>query len=181
MLTLTKRTDYALNAVLHLSRRPGEVTSAREIAERYRLPLPILTNILKSLTRAGLVTSTRGARGGYQLARDPANVSLHDLIAAIEGPYQFVQCLGTDENGEPKEDVCVRQSHCPVRGPVRRVHEKVKALLETVTMAELANGHADASAECPGHDASTDSAGCPGEAGEIVSLDTNTNSPCAES
>ncbi|HNQ23378.1 MAG TPA: Rrf2 family transcriptional regulator [Phycisphaerae bacterium] len=141
MLTLTKRTDYALNAALHLSRHPGKVSSAREIATRYRLPLPLITNILKTLTRAGVVASTRGAHGGYRLARPAEQITLHDLIVATEGPYQLVRCMEPAEDGI---DACVRQGFCPVRGPVRRIHERVKEFLCTVTLAELANGNGPA-------------------------------------
>ena len=98
MLSLSKKSDYAFNALVHLARNPDRVSSAREISDLYDLPLPIITNILKTLTRAGLVTSTRGARGGYELASPAGEITLYDLLRATEGPYRFVRCLGTDSD-----------------------------------------------------------------------------------
>lgn len=135
MFALTKKTEYALIAVSYLARRPHEVSSAREIACATRVGLPILTNILKTLAGAGIVVSERGANGGYALARRPDAVSLHELIHAVEGPFQFVQCVGV-EGDEPHEH-CEHEGWCSIRGPAMRVHERLRTFLEKVTLAEL--------------------------------------------
>ena len=139
MLSLNKKTDYASNALVHLARNLDRVSSAREISGLYDLPLPIITNVLKTLTRAGLVTSTRGARGGYELASPPAEITLFDLLTATEGPYGFVRCL------EAGSDPCPRQEVCLTRGPARRIHDQLKSFLKSVTLEELAreNGSLD--------------------------------------
>src|SRR6516162_3683133 len=85
MLCLSKKSEYALIALGYLAERSGEIVSAREVAERFELPLPLLMNILKSLNRSGWLDSTRGVRGGYRIGRALENVSLHDLIQAIDG------------------------------------------------------------------------------------------------
>jgi len=135
MLSLNKKTDYAFNALVHLARNPDRVSSAREIAGLYDLPLPIITNVLKTLTRAGLVASTRGARGGYELSSPPKDITLYDLLAATEGPYRFVRCLGTGS------DPCRRERVCLTRGPARHIHDRLKTFLESVTLEELARGN----------------------------------------
>lgn len=84
MLTITKKTDYALIALAHLAERPGRVSSAREIAAGYGLPLPLLMNILKNLHHHGLLHSTRGVKGGYQIKADLEAVSICDLIEIME-------------------------------------------------------------------------------------------------
>lgn len=135
MLALTKKTDYALIAVSYLARQFGEVSSAREISQATHVALPILTNILKTLAGAGIVASERGANGGYSLARKPESVSLHELIHAVEGPFQFVQCVGTE--GEAHHGLCELEPWCPVRVPAMRVHDRLRSFLQTVTLAEL--------------------------------------------
>lgn len=136
MLSLTRKADYALVAMAELACREPARVSAREIAERSHLPLPVLTNILKRLTRQGLVTSTRGAKGGYRLAREAEQISLADLIHAVESPIRFARCCDTDEAdadcGCDKEDVC------RIKGPVQRVHESLKKFLGQVTLAQIA-------------------------------------------
>ena len=75
MLKFSKKVDYGLILLSKLRNEPSSA-SAREIAARYRLPLPMVANILKQLTSAGILVSTRGAQGGYELARDASRISL---------------------------------------------------------------------------------------------------------
>jgi Rrf2 family protein len=85
MLCLSKKTEYALIALGYLAERPAEVVSAREIAEAFSLPLPLLMNILKGLNRQALLDSTRGAHGGYRLGGGLETASLYDLIQIVDG------------------------------------------------------------------------------------------------
>lgn len=135
MLTLTKKMDYTLIALLHLAGQKREVISAREIARNSGVPLPILTNILKVLASAGIVFSTRGASGGYGLARETDAVTLHELITLIEGPFQFVQCaVGAPAHGNGS---CELETSCPIRRPAYRIHDRLKGFLERVSLAEI--------------------------------------------
>ncbi|MBI4718705.1 MAG: Rrf2 family transcriptional regulator [Planctomycetes bacterium] len=135
MLALTKKTDYALIAIARLAHRNGDVVSAREIAEQSAVPLPILTNILKSLSHGGLVVSERGARGGYSLARPAEEITLDELITAIEGPIHFVRCMFSES--EASNGACTLEPSCPVRVPAFRVQERLKEFLQSVTLADL--------------------------------------------
>lgn len=135
MLALTKKTDYALIALCHLARMSDGVVSAREIAGSYGMPLPMLTNLLKTLNRAGIVFSERGAFGGYRLARPATSISLHELISAVEGPFQFVRC--SEPSGVDNGGPCGLESCCPIRGPAHRIRRRLKQFLETITLAEL--------------------------------------------
>jgi Rrf2 family protein len=138
MFALTKKTDYALIALAELARRFGAVVSAREIADRYNVPLPLLTNILKGLTRASIVHSERGAYGGYRLARPADTINLHELISAIEGPFQFVRCAPVAPRGGRAN--CDLEPRCPIRLPAHRIRDRLARLLEEVTLAELVAG-----------------------------------------
>lgn len=134
MLTLTRKTEYALIAVSHLARVGQKVVSARDIAEEHSVPLPLLMNVLKRLNRTGYVTSVRGARGGYILAMRPAEISLADLIAAVEGPVHLTRCT----NPAKTRRTCDLTPTCPVRGSLVKVHERLTEFLSEVTIADLA-------------------------------------------
>lgn len=140
MLSLTRKTEYALIALWQLARCDGEVVSARDIAQQHGVPLPLLMNVLKSLHRKGLVTSVRGASGGYKLAIHPAEVNLRELIEAIEGPVELIRCASTNGDAEAVEGdgaCCDLLSGCPIRKPVQRVHERFIGFLNEVSLAEL--------------------------------------------
>lgn len=135
MLALTKKTDYALIALWHLAQCDEDVISSREIASKSGIGLPILTNILKALAHGGMVTSIRGASGGYALARRVASISLCEVIELIEGPVQLVRCAGSSENGNGQG--CELAARCPIRLPAHRVHHRLRQFLGTVTLEEL--------------------------------------------
>lgn len=148
MLALTKKTEYALIALSHLAKRTEPFVSAREIAQTCGVSLPVLTNILKTLTNAGFVESTRGACGGYGLARSMASISLHELITTIEGPFQFVQCVlsGPDANGL----ACDLEPSCPIRSPAFKIYDRMRAFLDNVTLDELVDDGVPADAALTG-------------------------------
>src|ERR1700757_1797981 len=100
MLRLSKKADYALMAMKHLALRGDRgvqaTSSAREIAELYDIPIELLAKVLQRLVRGGLLASHHGTRGGYELARQPARISVADVIQAIDGPVTVTAC-STDE------------------------------------------------------------------------------------
>ncbi|MFQ5473586.1 MAG: RrF2 family transcriptional regulator, partial [Dehalococcoidia bacterium] len=131
-----RKADYAIVIMADLANRSVSRTSARELARSCRVPLPVLTNILHQLLHHGLVTSTMGAKGGYRLARDAGRISLAEMIDAIEGRFKLtICCCGEDEC---EDDRCDLQDNCQIREPVRRVHDSLRQLLSTVTLAQLA-------------------------------------------
>src|ERR1044071_9630417 len=134
MLTLTRKTDYALIALAHMAQqKKGSLCRAREIIARYHLPSALLVNVLKGLVQAELVRSTRGTKGGYALALPPERVTLGSVIRAMEGPIRFVHC--SEEHGEGD---CELVNHCPVTRSVRKVHRQLMDFLDHVTLAQIA-------------------------------------------
>ncbi|MBF7082870.1 Rrf2 family transcriptional regulator [Desulfallas sp. Bu1-1] len=93
-MRLNQATDYAFRAVLHLSRLPrGKVVEARLIAEEEHIPMRFMLKILRLLSRAGIVESYRGVGGGYALAKSPAEITMKDVVEAVEGPVHINRCL----------------------------------------------------------------------------------------
>ncbi|MBI1854254.1 MAG: Rrf2 family transcriptional regulator [Planctomycetes bacterium] len=136
MLRLTKKTDYGVIALVYLCTHRDRIVSAREVAERFGIPLPILSNILKALSRNGLVRSVRGTNGGYQLVQAPERIRLTQVIEALEGPFRLADCICR----EAPADSCGCQIllSCPISRPLVQVHKKVEDLLNGVTIASLA-------------------------------------------
>lgn len=160
MLSFTRKTDYALISLTHMVGRGDNPCSAREIATTYKMPMPLLMNILKVLTQKGLAQSIRGPRGGYQLAKPPEEINLHEIIAAVDGPVSLVQCLKhpsdarrvlprrAAQEAEASEDGgqvtcgCDLTGVCPVRTSVHRIHHRLVSFLKQITLAEIADNTA---------------------------------------
>lgn len=137
MLALTRKTDYALIALAYLVERHAEgeqPVSAKQIAQTFGLPAPLLMNILKELAGAKVLSSTRGPHGGYQLASDPASLTLLEVVTALEGPVRMTACSG----GLPvMGQGCELSSNCPIRGTVRALHDKINRFLGDMTLQDL--------------------------------------------
>ena len=135
MLRLTKKTDYGVIALIYLCTQRDRIVSAREIADKFGLPLPILSNILKALSRRELIRSVRGTNGGYQVVQSPERIRLTQVIEALEGPIHLTECLGHD--GRDDSCSCQIMLRCPIWKPLSIVHRRVEDLLDAVTIASL--------------------------------------------
>jgi Rrf2 family protein len=131
MLKLTKKADYGLIALKHLAVAGGNGTaSAKEIADAYGIPLPLLAKILQKLTKNGLLLSAAGTNGGYKLARHPGRITALEVIHCIDGPIILTTCF--TEHGR-----CDQSEKCTVREPLRKVHEAILHLLSSITILEM--------------------------------------------
>ena len=136
ILALTKKCDYALIALAHLVRAGDRSISAREIAGLYHLSQPLLMNVLKQLTRHGLVRSSRGVKGGYALSVDAEALTLDRLLDAVEGPLRLSRCVPREgSNGS----ACDLLATCPIRTPVQRVQGRLREFLSGITLREIAS------------------------------------------
>ncbi len=132
MLRLSKKADYALLALRHLAvPGPRETVSARELAESYDLPPELLAKVLQQLVRAGLLSSQQGIRGGYGLAKAPADISVADVIQAIDGPMTVTACSESDHS-------CDQYTKCNIRDPLWKLKDRIVSALAATTVAELA-------------------------------------------
>lgn len=131
MLRLTKKADYGLIAVTHLAVRGAKGTvSAKEIADAYGIPLPLLSKILQKLAKGGLLDSTHGTNGGYKLARDASRISALEVIRTIDGPVFLTSC-------RTHQGDCSQSQQCTVREPLRKVHEGIVRILASIKISDM--------------------------------------------
>lgn len=133
MIRMSKQADYGIVLMTHLAADPDrEMTSysARELAKETRLPLPMVSKILKVLTREGLLLSQRGVNGGYALARPPEGITVADVIRVMEGPIALTEC--GDVRGE-----CRHEPICPVRVNWEKINDAVRSALEKITLSDM--------------------------------------------
>ena len=131
-MRFTAREQTGLRAMIALARTFGQgPTALSAIAQSQDLPLPYLEQIAGTLRRAGLLASVRGARGGYYLTRNPAEVSVSDVLSALEGQLVSLECLSPGGAG------CDRESSCDVRGVWLRVQNCLDRTLSEMMLADV--------------------------------------------
>jgi FeS assembly SUF system regulator len=131
MLRVTKLADYGIVMLTYFATHPGSTFNARDIAKVVHLPLPVVSKVLKLLSRHGLLASQRGIKGGYGLARPPQYITVAEIIRALEGPIAVTEC--TDSlHGD-----CDLQIGCPVRTNWHLINQAIHDALEKITLAEM--------------------------------------------
>ena len=131
MLRLTKRADYGLMAIHFIaSQGEDEVVSAKRIAEQFRIPPERLAKILQRLAKKGIIAGHNGSKGGYVLARSADQVTVGEVVRALEGPIRIVSCLAG-------EDDCPQFTNCNLRTPAQRLQASISDLLDDMTLADL--------------------------------------------
>jgi FeS assembly SUF system regulator len=138
MIILSKLADYGVIVASHLAAHPDRQETAAAIAGATRLPPATVAKLLKALAHAGLLTATRGAAGGYRLARRPAAISVAEVVAAIDGDIGLTQCSihSTD---------CARTTYCPTRPHWTAINRAVGTALSAISLAEMISPFAFAS------------------------------------
>ena len=134
MLRVTKLTDYATVVLTVLASRPGEVMSATELAELALLESPTVSKLLKPLAQAGLVEGLRGVRGGYRLTRPAEEISLIEIVEAMEGPLAITECSHDHSQ-------CNLARKCSVRTSWRQINDVVADALRGVNLAQMLHPH----------------------------------------
>jgi FeS assembly SUF system regulator len=139
-MRLTHLADYAVVMMTAAARRDamfagegGARLSATELAEETGVPLPTAQKLMQRLAAHGLLVGQRGAGGGYALARDVTEISLADIVEAVEGPIAMTQCSGSDEPSD-----CALDAHCRIKPHMGIVGAKVRGALGAVSLQELA-------------------------------------------
>ena len=132
MLRFTKRADYGLMAIHYIAAHGEDgAVSAKRIAEEFHIPPERLAKILQRLAKRKLIASHNGPKGGYVLTKPPEEITVGQVVRALEGPLRIVSCMS-------ETDDCPQFSRCNLRRPVQKVQASVSQLLDTMTLAELA-------------------------------------------
>ncbi len=131
MLKLSKKADYGLIATKHLALHGnGQACSAADIAAEYGISVPLMAKILQRLARTGLVVARHGSAGGYRLARPAEQISVLDVVSAIDGPQKVTSCFTS--HGE-----CRQTLTCTIREPLRRVNDTILEVLNRLTISQM--------------------------------------------
>ncbi len=128
MIRITRLSDYGIVLLSHLAVQPTRLYTAPDLASEARLPAPMVSKILKKLARSGLLASHRGAHGGYNLARPAADITVAEIITALEGRIAVTECI---------EDACGNQAFCPVESNWQRINRAIQDALTGITLAEM--------------------------------------------
>ncbi len=132
-MNLSQKCQYAIRAILELAKHHGEGPVAiSQIAANQAIPQRFLENILNELRPTGLIQSRRGIQGGYLLTRDPAAISVGEIIRLVEGPLDPVKCIG-DRNGP----CCPIKDHCSLFGLWTRAKEAVEEVYDNANFRDL--------------------------------------------
>ena len=138
MVRVTKLTDYGIALMTCLANGPsGQQLAAQDLSSAMRMPLPTVRKILKILAKADLLESTRGANGGYSLARDPEKISILDMVSAMEGPLAMTECSASEDCR------CSLEKICGLKENWSWINQQFKNTLEGYSLAQMAGSLAD--------------------------------------
>lgn len=129
MLMLSKKVEYALISLLHMSGLDGdELATAKEVSDQYNIPAELLGKVLQSLARAGLASAVHGAHGGYRIGRPLEKIKLGEVIEALEGPVLLARC---------QEDpaTCGQYHNCNIKEPVIQIQEQLQDFVHGISLA----------------------------------------------
>jgi Rrf2 family protein len=130
-MQITRQADYAVRAVLYLARRNnGDRAATSEVAKEQKIPPSFLAKIISQLSIAGLLHTSRGARGGVVLAREPKDITLLEVVEAIDGPIQLNECVSND-------GVCVFEENCPIRAVWCDAQDELVTRLKNTSFAQM--------------------------------------------
>ncbi len=130
-MQFTKAEEYGILGVLYLAERAdGAVTPLSEISEAKEIPEKFLAKIFQSLSRAGIVRSHRGVRGGFTLAKNPTEVTVKEILEAIQGPYHLAKCI-------KDEGICEKSDFCALRELLKVAEERLVSVFDEHTLADL--------------------------------------------
>jgi len=132
-MKLSTKGKYGLYAMVYLAQHDGEGPQSLKAIAELGLPDQYLEQLLGNLRRAGLVKTVRGAQGGYHLSRSPEEITMREIIEAMEGPLSFSECVGE------KENACPRGGNCAARGVWEYLTDRINGLMDGITLTDMIN------------------------------------------
>jgi FeS assembly SUF system regulator len=141
VIRLTNLADYAVVVMAAAAREPGVKLSAARVAELTAIPAPTVAKLMGTLARGGLLTASRGVAGGFTLTREPASISVAEVVEAVDGPIALTSCAGNEVTD------CAMEGHCAIRGHWPPINKAVRGALAAVSLADLVRPAAAAAPE----------------------------------
>ncbi|OGU12650.1 MAG: hypothetical protein A2X61_10890 [Ignavibacteria bacterium GWB2_35_12] len=133
MIKLSKKIEYGILALQYIAIHSDKIISAKEISEQMGIPYEFLSKTLQQLMKKGLIQSQQGIKGGYVLSKKPSDLTVKDIIIALEGKASFLDCFVSS-----KGLVCDRSPNCTIKNPMERLQSKVMQVFGTTTIEEIA-------------------------------------------
>lgn len=134
MNKVQRKLEYSLMALKLMSgKRPGELTSAKEVADTFSAPFDVMARVLQLMAQKGILRAEHGAQGGYQITKDLSRVSLHELVTMVQGPVQIAKCMH-------KEESCDIQASCNIISPIHSLNQRLSEFYKGLTLQELLHG-----------------------------------------
>ena len=146
-MKITTKGRYGLRAIVDLAiYSENEPVSIHSIAERQGISDGYLEQLIAKLKKAGLVESTRGATGGYRLAKDAVDISVGDILRALEGSIQPIECPAIE--AAAAEGACVNEGSCVTKGVWKKIADSIEATVDHITLQELKEQGIDSKGKC---------------------------------
>jgi len=132
MIKLSRMADYGVILMVQFARIPAKKATAAELAQYTTLPVPTVSKLLKLFSRAGLLESHRGTKGGYAISQEPSDITLANIVSAVEGPIALTECMTSDGSA------CEIEAVCPTRTNWRQINDALVDALDNVSLADMA-------------------------------------------
>ncbi len=131
MIKLSKLSDYAIVVLSRLAVEKGAIVTTSWLSTETGIPEPTVSKVLKLLSKQKIVLSVRGANGGYKMERAPADITVTELITALDGPIALTTCLDSTQHN------CMIDALCPLKGGWSKVNHAIKSALDNVALSDL--------------------------------------------
>ncbi len=134
MLKLSKKAEYAFMAAIYLASHSGnEYPTAKEIADNYNIPFQLVAKILQNLAKSNIAISFQGVKGGYKLNKNPEEISLIDIIRAVETKYKLTECMQENEDTSN----CTLVDCCKIRDPLVEIQRKIDSMFQETSLKQI--------------------------------------------
>ena len=134
MLKLSKKAEYALMAARYMAlNNSGHYSTAKEISDNYQIPFQLVAKVLQNFAKKNLAISSQGAKGGYRLNKSPDDISLNDIITAVENKYKLTKCMQDELN----DDNCIHLDCCKIRDPLIGIQMKIDNVFQKTSLKQI--------------------------------------------
>lgn len=134
MFRLSKKIEYAILALQYIAGKQSELVTAKEISEKLGIPYEFLSKALQTLMKKGIVESWQGTKGGYLLSKGAEDISVGEVIRALEDNPVIVECISNHS-----DEQCERMDICTIKNPMAKIQHQINSIFEKTSIAQLAD------------------------------------------